>query len=385
MRLNWTKSLLCAAAVIAAVPVSRASMFVGPWTPIFKGIDHAVGTNFPGTTVTNNGVVFTNANLQVVHCARVDLSDPGVQFFATPRAPNYIAESQETLSLSISNFLKTYGVQLAVNANFFSPPDPTTEGAPCEVAGLLISAGQVVSAADNNGRNVSLMFGTNKAPGINLNNLPPGVATTGIYTAVTGSYPLLTNGVNVWAAFYDDFNNAYLDPEIHGVAPRTAFGLSQDQRYFFMMTIDGWQAGYSDGALDPETALWLLQFGAWDAINLDGGGSTAMYRSDCGGNPTPVSHSSYANILGYGRERFAGAHFGVYAQALPVFINDIAAVAGQTTAAITWTTLAPASSQVEYGRSLTYGSVSGLDPTKSTNHRVTLSGLTPGARYYYRV
>jgi len=70
-----------------------------------------VGTNFPGTIVTNNGVVFTNANLQVVHCARVDLSEPGVQFFATPRAPNYIAESQETLSLSISNFIKTYGVQ----------------------------------------------------------------------------------------------------------------------------------------------------------------------------------------------------------------------------------------------------------------------------------
>src|SRR5205814_1645742 len=83
------------------------------------------------------------------------------------------------------------------------------------------------------------------------------------------------------------------------------FGLSQDQRYLFMMTIDGWQAGYSDGALDPETAMWLLQFGAWDAINLDGGGSTAMYRSDCGSEPAPVNHSSYANILGYGRERFA--------------------------------------------------------------------------------
>src|SRR5437764_7731065 len=158
MRLNWTKSLICAASVVAAVPVSRAAMFVGPWTPIFKGIDHAVGTNFPGTIVTNNGVVFTNANLQVVHCARVDLSEPGVQFFATPRAPNYVAESQETLSLSISNFIKSYGVQLAVNANFFSPPDPTSEGTSCEVAGLLISAGQVVSAADNNGRNVSLTF-----------------------------------------------------------------------------------------------------------------------------------------------------------------------------------------------------------------------------------
>ena len=38
-------------------------MDVTPWIPIYKGVDRAVGTNFGSTTVTNNGVVFTDSTL----------------------------------------------------------------------------------------------------------------------------------------------------------------------------------------------------------------------------------------------------------------------------------------------------------------------------------
>src|SRR3989442_15358421 len=74
------KRLICTAALFASITVSHATLVVGSWTPIFKGVDHAVGTNF--------------SPLQVVQCVRVDLTDPGVQLFATPRASGYFAESR---------------------------------------------------------------------------------------------------------------------------------------------------------------------------------------------------------------------------------------------------------------------------------------------------
>jgi exopolysaccharide biosynthesis protein len=81
-------------------------------------------------------------------------------------------------------------------------------------------------------------------------NLPPGTNTTGIYTAITGFYPIVSNGVNIGAASI----SAYPDSWIHQSQPRTAFGISQDGRYLYLMTIDGRQSGYSDGALDSDTA-----------------------------------------------------------------------------------------------------------------------------------
>src|SRR5205807_9265281 len=113
--------------------------------------------------------------------------------------------------------------------------------------------------------------------------------------------------------------------------PRTAFGVSQDKRYFFMMTIDGRQGTseginppYSVGAVDQESAMWLLQFGAWDAINMDGGGSTAMYMADCSGNPLALNHSSLLASVSRPHERLIGSHFGVYAPPLSTFISGVA-------------------------------------------------------------
>src|SRR3954471_11099624 len=74
-----------AVVMIAYTQVLRADITVTPWIPIYKGVDRARGTNCPPTTVTNNGVVFTDSSLQVVNCVRVDLSDPDVQLFTTPR------------------------------------------------------------------------------------------------------------------------------------------------------------------------------------------------------------------------------------------------------------------------------------------------------------
>jgi hypothetical protein len=361
-----------------SVPISRANMVITPWKAIFKGVDRAVGTNYPDA-------IFPR--LQVANCVRVDLMDPDVQLFHTPRASNYVAESRETHSLTISNFLQRYGLQVACTANFYVSAqgyDPQSAGVACQVYGLAMSQGEIVSVPDfgpdSNNRRVSMLFTTNKTPFLVLSNGPPGTNTSGIYTAVTGYYPVLTNGVVLSDAV---LQANYPDESIHNVHPRSIFGLSQDRRYLYMMIIDGRQPGYSEGALDSESGAWLLQFGGWDGVNMDGGGSTAMYMADCAGNPLTLGRSSYVAALG--RERYTGSHLGVYAPPLPVFIRSVAATPGSVNAVITWQTIAPASSQVEYGSTTNYGSLSPLDSTPNTNHSVTLNGLSPLTRYYFRV
>jgi hypothetical protein len=58
--------------------------------------------------------------------------------------------------------------------------------------------------------------------------------------------------------------------------PRTAVGFSQDSSKVFFITVDGRQTGYSVGMSLYELAAYLQEWGIWEAINLDGGGSTTM-------------------------------------------------------------------------------------------------------------
>jgi hypothetical protein len=57
--------------------------------------------------------------------------------------------------------------------------------------------------------------------------------------------------------------------------PRTAAGIDKHGR-LILVTIDGRQPGLSDGATLSEEASLMQSLGAVDAMNLDGGGSTAM-------------------------------------------------------------------------------------------------------------
>ena len=57
--------------------------------------------------------------------------------------------------------------------------------------------------------------------------------------------------------------------------PRTGIGIRPDGGVI-LVTVDGRDAGYSTGVTDSELAALLQAQGASDAINVDGGGSTAM-------------------------------------------------------------------------------------------------------------
>jgi hypothetical protein len=67
-------------------------------------------------------------------------------------------------------------------------------------------------------------------------------------------------------------------------------------------------------------------------------------------------------------------------------ISSVSASSITTTSAlIGWTTSAPADSQVDFGATTSYGQSTTLDATTVTNHSVTLSNLSTGTLYHYRV
>ena len=89
--------------------------------------------------------------------------------------------------------------------------------------------------------------------------------------AVGGGPHLLVNGqVAVdWVA--EGFEPGFSD----SLNPRTAVGTTRDGHHLLLVTVDGRQA-FSKGVSLTDMALILKRYGAWNAINLDGGGSTAM-------------------------------------------------------------------------------------------------------------
>ncbi|MFH1212651.1 MAG: phosphodiester glycosidase family protein [Candidatus Neomarinimicrobiota bacterium] len=58
--------------------------------------------------------------------------------------------------------------------------------------------------------------------------------------------------------------------------PRTAIGFNQDSTKLYFVVVDGRQTGYSVGMSLAELADYMLEWGIYQAMNLDGGGSTTM-------------------------------------------------------------------------------------------------------------
>ncbi len=73
--------------------------------------------------------------------------------------------------------------------------------------------------------------------------------------------------------------------------PRTALGLSEDRHTLYLMVVDG-RSSVSIGMTCAEEAALLRELGAYDALNLDGGGSSTMYIRGDGVVNAPSDGSS---------------------------------------------------------------------------------------------
>ncbi len=367
LRSTLVKRLTLGFCLFALIRV-QAAPTLGPWVPLFKGIEHVAAVNSSKSTDFQN--------LMAANALRIDLQDPDIQFLSTPRIASYQANVRETGGMTVSRFVKVNHVQVAINANFFNPQEYyLAEGTPMTVSGLAINRGVLVSPANGASYAAALMIDSANHAKIIPTNWPA-TSTVGVWTAISGDYPLLISGVNIGRKYLGSGGI------VHGVNPRTAVGLSQDGHYLYLLTIDGRQPGYSDGAYDYETAAWLKLLGAYNGLNLDGGGSTTMSMEDSTGNSRRLNRSSA--VADSGKERTVGSHLGVLAKPLRGIINDVAVRPDDDAASITWTTDAPATTQVEYGLTEDFGQVNLLQTVPQTQHAIVLTGLQPGTGYYFR-
>jgi hypothetical protein len=93
---------------------------------------------------------------------------------------------------------------------------------------------------------------------------------TPIHNAVPASEQIVTDGENTTSGSYD-LNNA-----LH---PRSAIGVTYNQE-IVLFTVDGRNAGHSQGMYTSEVADMLIGLNVKDAVNLDGGGSTTLTFAD---------------------------------------------------------------------------------------------------------
>ncbi|SEB58689.1 Predicted protein [Nocardioides exalbidus] len=109
--------------------------------------------------------------------------------------------------------------------------------------------------------------------------------------AISGDRALLVNGVRTV------INNTIAHP-------RTAVGIDADGRKLLILVVDG-RSTVSRGYTMVELANVMTALGAENAINLDGGGSSAMFTRDGAGNMGIV------NVPSDGGERLVANSFGV--------------------------------------------------------------------------
>lgn len=120
--------------------------------------------------------------------------------------------------------------------------------------------------------------------------------TRHVAEAVSGR-PLLVWSGRVHHESLDDLETA------HGRAPRTAVGVSRDGRKVFLVVVDGRQLEYSRGVTMFELARLFIELGAHAAINLDGGGSSAMFVENVQGVVSAPSGGRWEVGLGLGAEQ----------------------------------------------------------------------------------
>lgn len=291
--LKYTLPLLAAALMLTAPAETNATQFRLPfktkttelqktdvWIPLYDGID------FMRCESTSP--------IQKVCVLRIDTENKDLEFYTTGRHSDYKDTESETLRETAVDFLRENDMLAAVNANFYSPFNATTRTTrgPSNVIGLAISDGVLVSAPD--GTSSSFIVNSNGVKSIReIHDEDP---LDGIRTAVAGRPIILKDGEIV----------KQNDESVH---PRTAVGISKDNRYVYFMTIDGRQV-QSIGATLENEAKWLKKAGAWDGLNLDGGGSTTMViRTPEGETKVLNSPIGNANIKGYLRNN--ANHIGV--------------------------------------------------------------------------
>jgi len=253
--------LFLAVSLVSLLQLSMA------WTPSEARAQDRWTTPYPGV----RQLVRRAAGPRDVFVAEIDLCAAGVSLRAT-------RESERRAT--VPTWASARGVEVAVNADFFSYDTYLPSGA-------VASNGVAWGNPDTRG-NAVIAFGADRlALSRESEVLEP--LPSWIREAIGGHPSVLRDGEVI-----DQTSD--LCTVRH---PRTALGFSRDRQTLYLLVVDG-RSSRSIGMTCEEEAATLRELGAWNAVNLDGGGSSTMWVRGTGtlNEPSDGAARTVSNHLG---------------------------------------------------------------------------------------
>ena len=239
--------------------------------------------------------------LMKINIIRIDLKTPGLDFTTTdrdkhwgkemPDRKGYIIRTKRQRTRDFMKEARAKGMNmiLAVNAAPWGPWEKPFTHKYANPSGVNILNGVVIS--DHEGKGPVFVIYKDGTPAIErrLN---------------VEDYPNIKIAVSGFSIVAKDGKSTFKDKSL---APRTAYGISADKRYMYILCVDGRQKQWSMGMTCQEAGEWLMAAGASDAINMDGGGSTTLVYWDEKENKLV---SLCRHTLG-GYERYVASSIGI--------------------------------------------------------------------------
>ncbi|MEY3012031.1 MAG: hypothetical protein RIT45_766 [Pseudomonadota bacterium] len=243
----------------------------------------STSTPAPGITLERYATTSPKTNVWV---AKIDLCKSGIHVDAT-RAPKGLT--------SVATWGAARGASLATNGDFYKTGpvrvygDAVGEGVrwPSIQTGLdpaykgewyWHDAGWIAFLHDGvqfshtgwqkkNGKNLKAGWSPTKF----TDNLPAGVL------ALVGGFPELVIEGKTYTCSSPTASSCFPDrSDMRARHPRTAMGLTADMQTLLLVVVDG-RTSASIGMYGAELAELMGKLGAWEAFNLDGGGSSQMW------------------------------------------------------------------------------------------------------------
>jgi len=227
------------------------------WQAVVDGVEYQ--------QVTRNG---TDA-----HAIRVDLANANLRVVTT-REPER--------GMTVSEFAQRNSAIVAINADYFDVD--------MRPLGLAMGACGIWADAMTEVRNQEVVgIGEGK-----VQIFPRGAP-------LTTPEPWMTGAVSGWPMVVEDCGPVEKLPGsdhfTHAPHPRTAIGLSGDGKQLYLVVVDGRREGVPGMTL-PELAQFMDDLGACTAVNLDGGGSSAMWvRDHIVNRPSDLAERKVVNHL----------------------------------------------------------------------------------------
>jgi exopolysaccharide biosynthesis protein len=226
----------------------------------------------------------------IAHIVLLDLRSEGLRFKLTPPGGSRECVRQTTLE-----FLQQEHAQIAINGHFFVPfPSPDADAF---LAGLAASEGKVYSGFESPEQSYALV---RDAPAMNIGrdnrvtvvHRDPLFAdglhvreNVALWNVVSGSAQIVTQGVATIPRYGMELTaggpNRYSEEKswYEQINARTAIGVTRDGNTLVLFTVD--VRGGSAGMKVGEVAEMLIRdYRVYEALNLDGGGSTTLALGD---------------------------------------------------------------------------------------------------------